>query len=89
MSVGNSEPLPGRMLQTIKELQEAGALPTDSPIPGGSISDAVRRLSDIFSMPAGERAAQLADNDVLDPANESVTDPEAQYVQFGFSFPSR
>lgn len=86
-SVGNTEPLPGRMLKTIKQLQEAGVLPSESPMPGGDISEAVRRLSDILFMPEDERAKLFAENDVEDPSSDPETDTEEQEVKFGFSFP--
>ncbi|WP_415668968.1 hypothetical protein [Williamsia muralis] len=79
----NSEPLPGRMLETIEALQEKGVLSRRSGIAGSmfDISDAVRKLSDIFFLPEDQRAAVFQQSSVEDPADEDDRPP----LGFGFT----
>lgn len=87
--VGNAEPLPGKMLETINALQAAGVLESDddSAIIRTAIPNAVRRLSDILFMPEEERAAAFARSSVPDPASSpsQTENDEANRVKFGFS----
>lgn len=82
--IGNSEPLPGKMLETIKELQAAGVLEPDSGIFSRAIPKAVRQLSDILFMPSDERAAVFERSAVQDPTVEPAQ-PGDDVVKFGFS----
>lgn len=88
-SVGNREPLPGRMLDTIRELQEAGVLDKGSGLPDFSMSDAVRRLSDIMFMSDEDRTQLFADADVEDPTlSDPVDAAGSSGPGFGFTFPN-
>ena len=86
-SIGNTEPLPGRMLQAIRELQAAGALKEGHPILGNGIPQAVERLSDILFMPEEGRAALFDRLNVEDPTMEEP-EPNSDALKFGFSFDS-
>ncbi|MFD6197210.1 hypothetical protein ACFWE3_10950 [Mycobacteriaceae bacterium NPDC060252] len=81
--IGNAEPLPGKMLETIRALQEAGVLEKDSGLMKIATSDAVRRLSDILFMPDEQRAALFKENEVQDPIAEQPQ-PDKE-LKFGFT----
>ncbi|WP_078113919.1 hypothetical protein [Gordonia sp. IITR100] len=82
IAVGNAEPLPGRILDTIRELQDAGVLEREAPpLRGFAIAEAVRRISDIFFMPEDERAALFKDNNVADPVGDGG---DNRPIGFGF-----
>ncbi|MFD5179762.1 hypothetical protein ACFWM1_28420 [Nocardia sp. NPDC058379] len=85
--VGNFEPLPGKMLELIRQFQDAGVLEKDdeNDILGSRIPQAVKRLSDIFFMSKEQRTALLQPFDVDDPA---VAEPERgdPSRKFGFTF---
>ncbi|MGA6208040.1 hypothetical protein ACPESR_25135 [Nocardia testacea] len=84
--IGNTEPLPGRMLELIRQLQDAGALePDEDRFLGSRIPEAVKRLSDIFFMPEDERVALFERFNVETPA-ASEPDLESLPQGFGFSF---
>lgn len=86
ISTGRAEPLPGKMLKMIQQLQDAGALTAGDPIFGGGIPAAVKQLSDIFFMPENERDALLKGMDVEVPAaDESGSERDAP----GFGFVRR
>lgn len=82
--IGATEPLPGEILETIRRLQEQGALDAGKSIWGSGIPEGVKRLSDIFFMPEEERTARLQGLDV-----EVATTPEAKSdrdtQKFGFA----
>ncbi|MCT7293604.1 hypothetical protein RBB84_20010 [Rhodococcus sp. D-6] len=82
--IGNTEPLPGRMLRTIRELQDAGVLETGNSLLGSGIPQAVERLSDIFFLPEEERAALFEQSNVQDPTAE-LPRPEDHLFKFGFA----
>lgn len=86
-SIGNNEPLPGKMLELIRQLQEAGALPEhdDRHIFGNPIPEAVKRLSDIFFLPDDERSALFQQYNVEDPVT-AEPDPSEGPQGFGFAF---
>lgn len=84
--VGNREPLPERFLEMIRELQQSGAIEIDESAGAAGLADAVRQLSSVFFLPAEERAAMFAENQVEDPAAEqSDADAEDGEFRFGFS----
>lgn len=86
-SVGNHEPLPGRMLDAIRELQKAGVLEKGSGLRDFSMADAVRRLSDIMFMSDEDRTKLFADADVEDPTMSDPVDAAGGF-DFGFAFPN-
>ncbi|MGW5142714.1 hypothetical protein ACWEPH_26955 [Nocardia beijingensis] len=85
--IGNSEPLPGKMLELIRQYQEAGVFEKDdeSHILGSRIPEAVKRLSDILFMPEEQRLALLQRFNVDDPTT-AQPEPEDAPRKFGFAF---
>lgn len=85
LAIGNAEPMPHKLLETIRALQDAGVLENDSGIGIRAIPDAVRRLSDILFMPEAERAALFKGSAVPDPATEPrESQSETEKLKFGF-----
>lgn len=85
--VGNNEPLPGRMLGTVRRLQEAGVIAKDDGIISRSIPDAVQKISDIMFMSKDERTSLFEDVDAQDPTTASDDEDgrtEEREFRFGF-----
>jgi hypothetical protein len=82
--IGNTEPLPGKMLSMIKQLQADGALEEGDPLWGRGIAEAVEQLSAIFSMPDEARRARLEGLKFEVPATDEA-EPESDTLKFGFA----
>ncbi|NKT14945.1 hypothetical protein GS979_08775 [Rhodococcus hoagii] len=82
LSIGRREPLPGKVLEMINQLREAGTLEVH-PYAGSDIPAAVKVLSDIFFMPKDERDAHLKGMDVEVPVADA-SDRERDAPGFGF-----
>lgn len=83
--VGNREPLPGRFLEVIRELQASGGVTVDEQAGGDGLAEAVRQLSAVFFLPPEQRAALFENNQVADPA-AAASDADAEDGEFRFGF---
>ncbi len=84
LQVGNTEPLPGRLLGMIQQLQSKGALGDGHPLRGRGIPEAVELLSDIFFMPEEDRNARLNGLNVEVPTT-GESEAESDNLKFGFA----
>lgn len=84
VQIGTTEPLPGKLLGMIQQLQADGTLGEGHRLWGRGIPEAVERLSDIFFMPEEDRIAALERLDVEVPTTEEPQ-PESDTLKFGFA----